>query len=117
MTKLAIRKIITTKSRNESIPDDNGGNQIQLNDDIYALSKQLFKLIKYNLNFVKPIINEVCFLFYHFVNQYIAHKTPLHKIIFPQSRFISNRVDKIKIIQQTFLASALDLIKATEFWS
>ena len=68
MTELAIRKIITTKFGDESIPDDDNNNQIQLDDDTYALSKQLFKLIKYNLNFVKPVINEVCFLLYHFVD-------------------------------------------------
>ncbi len=103
------------ESGDESVPDDGGGNQIQLDDDTYALSRQLFKLIKCNLNFVKPVINEVCFLLCHFVDQYTAHKTPLYKIVFPQSWFISNRVDEIKVIQQIFLVSALDLIETTEF--
>src|SRR6266536_3956863 len=105
---------MATESGDESIPDG-GGNQVQLDDDTYALSRQLFKLIKCNLNFVKPVINEVCFLLYHFVDQHTAHEAPLHKIVFPQSWFISNRVDEIKAVQQTFLASALDLIETTEF--
>src|SRR6266536_4538846 len=108
---------MATKSGDESIPDDGGGNQIQLDDDIYALSRQLFKLIKCNLNFVKPVINEVCFLLCHFVDQHTAHEAPLHKVVFPQSWFMSNGVDEIKAVQQTFLVSALDLMETTEFQS
>jgi len=105
---------MATESGDESIPDG-GGNQVQLDDDTYALSRQLFKLIKCNLNFVKPVINEVCFLLCHFVDQHTAHEAPLHKVVFPQSWFMSNGVDEIKAAQQTFLASVLDLIETTEF--
>ena len=40
-----------------------------------------------------------------------------YKVVFPQSWFISNEVDEIKVVQQIFLVSALDLIEITEFQS